>query len=102
MNYQDNLPHLLQYLQHLPSRMRANLKLEGKLVGFWGRKQAEYEAMAELIERYPGIRPSELARMLGVNRSTVMRRLPSLEEAGILLVEDERGGLSIFRRQRSR
>ena len=54
----------------------------------------------EIIPEYPGrIRPSQLARLLGVHRSTVQRDLPALEEQGTLLVEDERGLLSLFRRQ---
>jgi len=33
-----------------------------------------------------------------VPRSTVQRDLPALEEGGVLLIEDERGLLSLFRR----
>lgn len=52
----------------------------------------------ELIPEYPdGLRASELAQLLGVPRSTVLRDLPALEEAGILLMEDEQGRLSLFR-----
>ncbi|MCX7681374.1 MAG: helix-turn-helix domain-containing protein [Anaerolineae bacterium] len=52
----------------------------------------------ELIPEYPdGLRASQLARLLGVPRSTVMRDLPALEEEGILLMEDEQGRLSLFR-----
>jgi len=55
----------------------------------------------ELIPEYPdGVRPSQLARLLGVHRSTVQRDLPALEEQGTLLMEDERGLLSLFRRRR--
>jgi DNA-binding IclR family transcriptional regulator len=55
----------------------------------------------ELIPEYPGrIRPSRLARLLGVPRSTVHRDLPALEERGTLLMEDGRGFLSLFRRRR--
>lgn len=66
-------------------------------MGFWERKRQEYEKMARMIEENPGIRPAELARRLGVSRSTVIRRLPSLEEAGYFLYEDERGGLYRYR-----
>ncbi len=59
----------------------------------------KYEA---LIPEYPaGLRASQLARLLGVPRSTVLRDLPALEEQGTLLIEDERGLLSLFRRSRS-
>ncbi len=69
-------------------------------MGFWKRKQAEFEAMDRIIQERPGIRPAELARELNVYRSTVQRRLPSLEEAGYLYYEDERGGLWPFRRRK--
>ncbi len=52
--------------------------------------------MFELIRRHPGIRPAELARLLNISRSTVLRRLPSMEEAGFLLYEDRTGGLWPF------
>ena len=58
------------------------------------------EQYEELIPEYPaGVRPSHLARLLGVPRSTVLRDLPALEEEGTLLMEDERGLLSLFRRR---
>ena len=68
-------------------------------MAFWNRKEPDYEQMARLIEDRPGIRASDLARELKVDRSTIARRLPALEEAGILLSEDDRGGLSLFRRK---
>lgn len=69
-------------------------------MAFWNRKSSEYEEMVDLIEKNPGIRPAELARKLGVSRSTIQRRLPSLDDAGYLLYEDEEGGLYPFRRKR--
>ncbi len=68
-----------------------------------GRKpnSARLDRYEELIPEYPdGIRPSHLARLLGVPRSTVQRDLPALEERGTLLMEDERGFLSLFRRRK--
>jgi DeoR/GlpR family transcriptional regulator of sugar metabolism len=59
-------------------------------------KQERLEQMAETIERQPGISQSQLARQLGIPRSTVKRDLPTLEQAGILLAEDERGLLLSF------
>lgn len=67
---------------------------------FWKRKEPEFEEMDRLIRENPGIKPSELAERLGVARSTVLRRLPSLEEAGYLYAEDERGGLWPFKRRK--
>ena len=62
-------------------------------------KQARLEQMAEAIEQHPGISQSDLARQLGIPRSTVKRDLPMLEQAGILLAEDEQGLLSLFGRK---
>ncbi len=68
-------------------------------MAFWNRKSSEYEEMMEIIEENPGIRPAELARKLGVSRSTIQRRLPSLDDAGYLLYEDAKGGLYPFCRK---
>jgi DNA-binding IclR family transcriptional regulator len=54
--------------------------------------------MDRIIREEPGIRPAELARRLDVARSTVIRRLPSMEEAGYRYAEDEVGGLWPFSR----
>jgi len=67
-------------------------------MAFWSTKRDEYAEMDRIIRENPGISPAELARLLGMARSTVQRRLPSLEEAGFLYSEDERGGLYPFRR----
>ncbi len=67
-------------------------------MAFWHSKRDERELMDQIIRQNPGIRPAELARQLDVARSTVLRRLPSLEEAGYLYSEDERGGLWPFER----
>lgn len=65
-------------------------------MAIWNRNRDEYERMAALIAAQPGIRVADLARLLQLERSTVLRRLPALEDAGILLAEDERGRLSLF------
>ena len=67
-------------------------------MSFWKRKCPIFEEMVRLIEEQPGIQPAELARRLGVSRSTIQRRLPSLEEAGYLLCEDDQGRLYPYRR----
>ena len=69
-------------------------------MAFWRKKLSEFEEMDRIIRQKPGIRPAELARRLGVHRSTVLRRLPSMEEAGYLYSEDERGGLYPFKRSK--
>jgi DNA-binding transcriptional ArsR family regulator len=70
----------------------------------FGNKQAKrerLEQMADVIEQHPeGISQSELARQVGAPRSTVKRDLPALEQAGILLSEDERGWLALFGRRK--
>jgi uncharacterized membrane protein len=63
-------------------------------------KQARLEQMARVIERHPDITQAELARKMGMPRSTVKRDLPALEKAGILLAEDRRGRLALFGRRR--
>jgi DNA-binding IclR family transcriptional regulator len=69
-------------------------------MGFWRKKRRTFERMDRIIRQEPGIRPAELARRLDVHRSTVQRRLPSMEEAGYLYAEDDRGGLWPFKRVR--
>jgi DNA-binding transcriptional ArsR family regulator len=69
-------------------------------MAYWKSKQGEREAINRLIRQNPGISPAEIARRLGVARSTVLRQLPSLEEAGYLYSEDERGGLRYYKRRR--
>ena len=64
----------------------------------WQKKQAEREEMDRMIQANPGIRLAELARLLEISRSTALRRLPGMEEAGFLYSEDEEGGLWPFKR----
>lgn len=91
---------LLQYLQHVPSKLRVDsyyplsLSMGGHDYGFLATQGAGgVTVMAEQITQQPGLTASALARSLGMSTSTVIRRLPSLEEAGILLYEDEQGRL---------
>ena len=53
------------------------------------------------VNREPGLCPAQVARRLGIARSSVMRALPALDQAGLLLYEDERGGLWPWRAGRS-
>lgn len=63
-------------------------------------KQKRLEWMTSVIAQHPGgISQSALARKLRVPRCTVKRDLPTLERRGILLSEDGRGWLSLFRRK---
>jgi DNA-binding IclR family transcriptional regulator len=56
--------------------------------------------MDQLIQEKPGISLAELSRQLSVARSTITRRLPSLEEAGYHYYEDDKGGLWPFKRRK--
>jgi DNA-binding IclR family transcriptional regulator len=69
-------------------------------VAYWQGRWNEREEMDRIIRENPGIRPAELSRRLGVCHSTVLRRLPGMEEAGYLYSEDERGGLHFFKRRK--
>lgn len=69
-------------------------------MAFWNKKQTEFEKMDRVIRENPGILPVELAEQLGVACSTVLRRLPSMEEAGYLYCEDDRGGLRSFKHRK--
>jgi len=58
------------------------------------------EAIAKAIEENPEIKPSGIAGLLGLHRSAVTRALPSLEDEGILLIEDDEGRLRVFNRRK--
>jgi len=68
-------------------------------MAFWQKKKGAFETMYQTIQENPGISLAELARRLKVSRSTITRRLPSVEEAGYLYFEDEKGGLWLFSRK---
>jgi len=69
-------------------------------MAFWKRKMTEFEETNRIVQRNPGISQAELARALDVPRSTISRRLPSMDEAGYLYSEDERGRLWPFDKRR--
>jgi DNA-binding MarR family transcriptional regulator len=71
-------------------------------MALWRKKEAKYRETDRVIREKPGLTPAELARELGLARSTIIRRLPSLEKAGYLYSEDERGGLWPFDRRKQR
>lgn len=57
------------------------------------------EKLYRSVEQHPGKRPGFFAWLLGLNRSEVTRSLPAMEKRGLLLSEDERGGLWPFKRK---
>jgi Mn-dependent DtxR family transcriptional regulator len=58
------------------------------------------EVIAQTIRDNPNRKPGWIARLLGYDNKTVMRALTQLEDQGVLLVEDDRGGVSFFGRRR--
>ena len=59
------------------------------------------QMVAQAVQSNPGRRAGFIARKLGLYRSSVVRALPALEEAGILLAEDGRGRLFYVGRRQS-
>lgn len=46
------------------------------------------EQVAQTIRNHPGLRPAQIARLLGLSREAVNRTLASLEQVGVPLYED--------------
>ncbi len=60
--------------------------------------QDRTEQIYRKIEEHPGKKAGFIARILGMNRSEVTRTLPALEDKGLYLTEDEKGGLWPFKK----
>lgn len=58
------------------------------------------EMIAQAVQSNPGKRAGYIAQKLGLSRSSVRRALPALEDAGILLAEDDHGRLSYVGRRK--
>jgi len=56
----------------------------------------EAERIYNAVELNPGVIPAAIAQLLDCPRSTVMRRLPALEDFQLLLWEDDAGRLYTF------
>lgn len=56
-------------------------------------------AIGRYVDTHPGSKPSDIARGLGLEPSSVTRLLPALQDQGILLSEDNRGRLWPFGKQ---
>lgn len=68
----------------------------------FGNKQGKRDrgdAIVRELEQKPEQTQSQLARHLGVHPSTIKDDLWVLEKEGVLLQEDEKGRLSLFRRR---
>lgn len=59
-------------------------------------QQERLEGIYRTIEENPGEKAGFLANLLGLNRSEVTRALPALEDKGLIVSEDEQGGLWPF------
>lgn len=57
------------------------------------------EKIYRKIEEHPGKKAGLIARLLGLNRSEVTRALPVLQDHGLLVSEDEQGGLWPFKKK---
>lgn len=55
-------------------------------------------AIWNFVAQHPGCRQSHIAIALGVYRSTIARQMPTLEQQGFLLWEDDSEGLYPFKR----
>ena len=73
--------------------MEARLHHGEDEMAFWRKKEAEFVQLHQVVQQEPGLSVREVARRMGVPASTILRRLPSLEEAGLLLWEDHMGRL---------
>jgi len=58
------------------------------------------KSIYQAFEKHPGRRAGFIARLLGLHRSQLNRTLPTMEERGYLLSEDERGRLWTYGRKR--
>lgn len=56
------------------------------------------ENIYNTVQEYPGRKAGFIASLLGLNRSEVTRSLPALEDKGLHLSEDDKGGLWPFKR----
>ena len=63
----------------------------------WRKNEPKCEEIERILTDSPGISARELARRINCAPSTIIRCLPSLEEMGLLLAEDDDGLLWPFR-----
>lgn len=68
-------------------------------MGVWRKKQDDYAEIERMLQDDPGQSAREIADKLGVAPTTITRALPGMEEAGVLLYEDEKGRLWPFKRK---
>ncbi len=66
----------------------------------FGSKQGKQDRLGQYEQLLgdDGLSQAEIARRLGVPRSTVMRDLAELDDQGVLIEEDEEGRVRLSRR----
>ena len=64
-------------------------------------EEQKLEEIYEKVEENPGKKAGFIARLLGLNRSEVTRSLPALEDKGLLVYEDDYGGLFPLKKNKS-
>ncbi len=57
------------------------------------------QVLSQAIQAHPGERASFFSRLLNWHREEVSRRLVSLNDSGILIWEDDCGGLWLFEKE---
>jgi predicted DNA-binding transcriptional regulator YafY len=62
----------------------------------WQKKEVDFAEMHQALQQNRGLSIRELARHFSVAPSTILRRLPGMDEAGYPLYEDEQGKLYPF------
>ncbi|MEZ4639061.1 MAG: helix-turn-helix domain-containing protein [Caldilineaceae bacterium] len=60
-------------------------------MAFWRKKEPEFDEVDRVIRENSGARPADIARATGTERSTVSRRLASMEEAYYLHMKCHEG-----------
>lgn len=63
-------------------------------------EEEKLEAIYNQVEENPGEKAGFIARLLGLHRSEVTRSLPALNNKGLLIYEDDEGGLYPFKKQK--
>ena len=88
---------MLQYLQQASRKVDKIYNTEAEMA-----RKTEEKKLQEIYEKVgenPGKKAGFIAMLLGLNHSEVTRALPALDEKGLLIYEDEEGGLHPFKNQ---
>lgn len=91
---------MLHYLQH-PSRKVGKIQPYGGITMARKTNDEKVKEIYNKVTEHPGKKSGFIARLLGLNRSEVTRALPVLQEQGLLLSEDDEGGLWPFKEKQS-